>query len=197
MMANRIIYFVRHGQYENKAEPPNEPDGPLTKLGREQAEHTAQRLQSIPFSVIHHSTLERATETAVLIAKKLPNTPMQPSDALKECIPCVPDGFEAHFAHIPEAEIAKGNEHAKHAFTTYIQPLAKDVVKDQYELIVAHGNLINYLIGQTINAPEESWLFTDIENGAISQITIFPSGVKKLTRHNDVGHLPAHLQTTS
>lgn len=194
-MANRILYLVRHGQYKSTTTPPAEPDGPLTLLGQEQAECSAQRLQSIPFSFIHLSTLERATETAVIIAKKFPDVPLLPSNTLRECIPCVPEGFEAHFAHIPAEELEAGNKKAKHAFNQYLQPLAKNVIEDQYELIVAHGNLINYLVGQTIKAPEESWLFTDIEHCAISQITIFSSGIMKLTRHNDVGHFPAHLQT--
>ena len=196
-MGNRIIYFVRHGQYTKTTKEGEEPDGSLTELGQKQAEHTAKRLESIPFVIIHHSTLIRATETAVIIAQQLPDIPLKPSDTLRECIPCVPNGYEQYFTNIPQVEIDKGNKRARTAFTTYIQPLSQEITEDRYELIVAHGNLINYLIGQTIHAPEESWLFTDIENGAISQVTIFPSGVKKLTRHNDIGHFPPHLITTS
>lgn len=196
-MGNRIIYLVRHGQYKNNSQDSEEPDGPLTVLGREQAVFTAKRLQSIPFSVIHHSTLKRATETAVIIAQQFPDIPLKPSNTLKECIPCVPDGYAQYFTNIPQEEIDKGNAWAKNAFTAYIQPLPNNIAKDQFELIVAHGNLINYIIGQAIKAPEESWLFTDIENGAVSQVTIFPSGITKLSRHNDVGHFPPHLITTS
>lgn len=194
-MASRILYFVRHGQYKSTTTPPDEPDGPLTELGREQAACTAERLQTIPFSFIHFSTLERAAETAVIIARKFPDVPCLPSNTLRECIPCVPEGFEPHFAHIPEEEIAQGNARAKRAFAQYVQPLDRKVIDDQHELIVGHGNLINYLIGQSIKAPEDSWLFTDIENCAVSQVTIFASGVTKLTRHNDVGHFPSHLIT--
>ena len=194
-MANRILYFVRHGQYKSTTTPPDEPDGPLTDLGREQVACTAERLQTIPFSFIHFSTLERAAETAVIIARKFPEIPCLPSNTLRECIPCVPAGFEAHFAHIPEEEIEEGNARAKRAFGQYMQPLDKKIVEDQYELIVGHGNMINYLIGQSINAPEASWLFTDIENAAVSQVTIFASGVMKLSRHNDIGHFPSHLIT--
>jgi broad specificity phosphatase PhoE len=46
----------------------------LTDVGREQAEMTAEYLRVLDVDAIYSSTLGRALETAVIIAKKFPNT---------------------------------------------------------------------------------------------------------------------------
>ncbi|MCP5097371.1 MAG: hypothetical protein GY943_17640, partial [Chloroflexi bacterium] len=141
-MPNRVLFFVRHGQYLSTAHEGEEPDGALTEVGQAQSALTAKRLQDYPIQVIHHSTLQRAVETADIIANAFPDVGKRPSPLLRECIPCVPEGMESHFAHIPPEFIAGGMVQAQQAFATYITPLI-DGDSNQYEIVVSHGNLIN------------------------------------------------------
>jgi probable phosphoglycerate mutase len=68
------FYIVRHGQSESNAKIDKEdlkirPNGsPLTELGREQAKLVKDRLKDVHFDVAFSSDLERAKETAEIIA---------------------------------------------------------------------------------------------------------------------------------
>lgn len=69
----RPFLFVRHGQTDwNKARLCiGQVDRPLTELGRSQAHHLAQRIKSEAASVVFHSPLTRAAETAEILAERL------------------------------------------------------------------------------------------------------------------------------
>lgn len=194
-MANRILFFIRHGQYTASSTPPDEPDGPLTETGQEQAALTGQRLQAYPhlFQVIHHSSMQRARETAGIISQFLPGTPLQSSPLLRECIPCVPEGYESFFAHIPPAAIEGGQQQVEQVMAAFVRPLAEST-EDRYEVIISHGNLINSISSQVMKAPLASWLNIDIQQCGMTEIVINAGGWARLVRHNDTGHLPPHLQ---
>ena len=68
----RRIYFVRHGQTAANAERIRQDDkGPLSPMGRAQAEAAAEYLSHFPIKVMVTSPYERARETAVIIQNKL------------------------------------------------------------------------------------------------------------------------------
>jgi len=73
-MSSKLIYFVRHGESElNKKGIRQGPDGPLSLLGRAQADITAKKFpkrRGRP-QVIISSPYERARETAEIIAREL------------------------------------------------------------------------------------------------------------------------------
>lgn len=192
-MANRFIYLIRHGQYESITNPPDEPDGNLTNVGREQSEMVAKRLSAFPVSIIHHSTLKRAQETASIIGSQFPNAHLSPSDLIRECIPCVPEEFKQHFAHIPSNYIEQSKKQAELAFSSFFNPLT-DSETDQHEIIVSHGNLISYFVCRVLQAPCESWVKTDINLCGFSEIIVSAKGFIKVLRHNETGHLPSHLK---
>ncbi|WP_458431164.1 histidine phosphatase family protein, partial [Pseudomonas aeruginosa] len=48
------------------------------------------RLSGVPFDAVWHSPLLRATETARVIAERLPSIDPQPSSLLFDCIPSGP-----------------------------------------------------------------------------------------------------------
>lgn len=191
-MARRILYLVRHGQYTSTTTPPEEPDGALTAAGKEQAELVGKRLSQFSITKIHHSTLLRATETAALIAGQIPTAALQASELLRECIPCVPEEFKELFAEIPAEFIERSKTQIEQAFDTFFKSLEGDT--DQREILVSHGNLISHLVCRILKAPCDSWMLTDIYLGGFSEIMIGPNSFMKVLRHNDVGHLPPHLQ---
>jgi serine/threonine-protein phosphatase PGAM5 len=194
-MAKRHLYIVRHGQYEAQPTQPDEPsDGPLTTMGQEQARITAQRLHEFPIHVIHYSPLQRATETAHVIAAQFPDVPLQSSDLLRECIPTVPPAYEALFTPIPAQFIAQGGPQARQAYATFCAPLAEEATEDRHEIIVSSGNLIKYLACHALGAPDDAWIQADIQHCGITEIVIGPPFGLVLLRLNDGGHLPAQLR---
>jgi len=193
-MSKRYLYLIRHGQYQSNTTPPEQPDGALTEIGREQARLVAERLKDLPIDQIHYSTLQRTTETASYIIKLLPKAEQSPTELLWECIPNVPVGFEQYFSHISPAHIVKSGERAEEVFTTYFKPLDPDA-EERHEVIVSHGNLISYLICRVLGAPGDSWLKADVNNCGLSKVTVTAQGHIKLASHNDTGHLADHLRT--
>ena len=71
----------------------------LTELGRRQAAATGRRLKELflPYSVIHYSTMVRATETALIISKSLPGVPTKTTDMLREGAPMEPEPPSTHW----------------------------------------------------------------------------------------------------
>lgn len=193
-MARRIIYLVRHGKYESSSTPPDEPDGPLTDAGKEQARLTRNRLQDLPITTIHYSPLQRTQETMEVIAAQFPNASRQSSPLLKECIPSVPEALDQHFTHLPEDFVKAGKLQAQQAFDAFFRP-PREGEGDQHELIVSHGNLISHFVCQTLGAPMDAWVNIEINHCGISQLFINTTGFMKLIHHNEIGHLPSHLQS--
>ena len=64
------IYLVRHGEAESER---NNPERPLTRLGREDVERIARRAatKSVRVSAIFHSGIFRAKQTADIMAEHL------------------------------------------------------------------------------------------------------------------------------
>src|SRR3954452_90156 len=170
-MSMRTLYLVHHGKYSLATMSSDEPDGGLTDDGKEQAALTAQRLQGLPISVIHHSNLRRAIETAKILAAPFPGVTLRASSLLRECIPCVPEGYESQFEGIPSAFIERGGLQARQVFDTYVVPSDQD---DQAEIVVSSGNLIRYLVCRTLGAPAEAWVHTDTQHCGITEIRIRP-----------------------
>ena len=82
------LYLVRHGEQLDAEH--GMPDGPLSPRGRRQAELLAERLGGVPFDNAWHSPLQRAAETAAIIAAKMPALKPEPSALLFDCIPSGP-----------------------------------------------------------------------------------------------------------
>jgi serine/threonine-protein phosphatase PGAM5 len=194
-MANRLLYLARHGEYEAaQAEP---EDGELTEIGRQQSELLGKRLHGIPFAAIHHSPWARAVQTAEIVAKHLPGVPLHPSDLLQECIPAVPDrqrltpSQAEFFEHLPKDQVAAGPAQAAAAIKAYAGPVSQD----RRELIISHGNLINWFVAQALEAPDHAWLRMLDYNCALTVIMYFPDRTK-LISYNDMGHLPSSMRGT-
>ena len=193
----RNLYFIRHAQYCHRHDQPGQPDGPLTDHGREQAQLTAQRLRALPISIIHHSDLERTTETAQIIARALPNAEIRVSSILRECIPSLPpldnhsDDVRHFFQSLPPHVVEDGARQLEHAAGYYLTPSANE----SHEVIVSHGNIICALIARALRAPTDAWLNLDIHHCGISQLVITTPGSAVLLCHSDTGHLPPQLRT--
>jgi len=80
-----IIHFVRHGEVDNPSEIyyGRLPNFHLSAQGREQAKSASNALKEYPIAAIYSSPMERAIETAEIIAGQL-NLTCQISDLLNE-----------------------------------------------------------------------------------------------------------------
>jgi probable phosphoglycerate mutase len=185
-VTNRLLYLVRH------AEP--EGDG-LSAVGAAQAKLTGERLRDVPFAAIHHSTLPRAARTAQLIAESLPGVPLHPSDLLRECVPAVPQRADqtpeqaAFLEGLPATATTEGPAQAAAAIERYAGPTGLG----RHELVVSHGNLVNWFVCHALGAPAGAWLRMLDYHCAITVLMYFPDRVK-LVSYNDMGHLPASLR---
>ena len=188
----RHLYIVRHGRYVSSGPP--DYDGPLSEMGKRQATLIAERLAGLPISVIQCSTLQRARETAAIIAAQFPGVETRFSPLLCECVASVPPLIKAYLEEqVPAHELVEGPIQARAAWETYFQPPAGD--EDESQIIVSSGNLIGYFVGQALGAPADAWIRSDIQHCGLTEITIKPTRGPLLLRHNDVGHLPPELRT--
>ena len=192
----RTLYIVRHGMYDYIpiAEDDHEaPGGPLAAMGREQAALTAERLRGLPISVIHCSTLQRALDTAEIIAQRFPAVEVHPSPLLRECLPSVPPLIRSYLEkRVPASELASGPAQARAAWEAYFQPPDG---ADDAQIVVSSGNLISYLVGRALGAPADAWIHTDIQHCGLTEIVISRARGSIVMRHNDAGHLPPHLHS--
>ena len=157
----RHIFLVRHGQYDETCK--EDQARVLTALGRRQAHLTGQRLAHYlrggydghpdefqgPCSIlsIQPSDMERAKETARIIASHLPTVPIkEPDPMLNEAlpapmIPCRPDVGNA------AEEIDQNHERIEAAFHKYIHRGGPSEEEEQeFTVLVAHGNVIRYFL---------------------------------------------------
>ena len=94
------IILIRHGQYENVGQSVPEIEKQLTPLGIEQAERTGRYLATyfherlvdsrFPSITVHHSDLQRAIQTASIIAHHFPQSETRVNPYIREAWPCDP-----------------------------------------------------------------------------------------------------------
>lgn len=190
-MGRLFLYLIRHGQY-NTQYAPDELGGSLTPLGIIQAQHIAERLRELPVSIIHHSTLRRAAETAQIISQALPQVPLAPSNLIWENVPSVPPQYADSFANIAVEELKALSKRGDQAFRRYFKPSQNG---DRLEVMVCHGNLIRQFMCRTLRVPIKAWANADIHNCGLTEVRIESDGRMLLVSHNDTGHLPLDLKT--
>ncbi|XP_026066707.1 serine/threonine-protein phosphatase PGAM5, mitochondrial isoform X2 [Carassius auratus] len=186
--ATRHIFLIRHSQYNLKGD--GDKERILTPLGREQAEYTGQRLAALglKYDVLIHSSMTRATETASIISKHLPDVELVSCDLLREGAPIEPVPPVTHWK--PEAVYHEDGARIEAAFRRYIHRADAKQKEDSYEIIVCHANVIRYFVCRALQFPPEGWLRMGLNNGSITWLTIRPSGRVGLRALGDSGFMP-------
>jgi serine/threonine-protein phosphatase PGAM5 len=95
------------------------------------------------------------------------------------------------FDRLPKHRVAAGPAQAAAAIRAYAGPVAED----RRELLISHGNLINWFVVQALDAPDEAWLRMLDYSCALTVIMYFPDRTR-LISYNDMGHLPPALRGT-
>ena len=193
----RTLYLVRHGAYDID-DPRDEAVGRgLLPIGVAQARLTGDRLRGLPFTLdsIVASPLTRARETAEVIAAELaigdPGAPGVGFDAdLAECTP--PTRRADIMAKEKPADLAACSAQLERLAARLLVPAPAG---DRRELVVAHGNVIRWLVTRALAVDSEAWLGMSIGHASITVLSIDGKGRMRVIAVGDVGHLSPGMQT--
>lgn len=193
-MATRTLYLIRHGHYEEWTNKEIELEGHLTEIGRRQASLAAERAAELELDRLIHSPLHRAAETCEFIAEKIPWVPVECDPLLVECVPLIPQKWAEYFADYSQEKVERDRAQADAAFEKYFVPAEGG--ENVREAIVAHGNLIRYLVCRALLVDPDSWGFFYIDFCSLTRVLIKSDGEMRLVFYNHAGHLPQELIAT-
>ena len=158
--ASRILVLVRHGQYNLAGQ--TDQENYLTDLGRHQADVTGQRLALLYARYLRRtdeagkevtdkknfrlvkSTMTRATETANIILKHLPEDIQHSScDLIREGPPCVPDPPATSWTEsLGPHEFYQEGARIEAAYRRYFHRAEPEQENTSVDILVCHGNVI-------------------------------------------------------
>jgi len=188
------LYLVRHGEQLDAEH--GLPDGPLSPRGRRQAELLAERLGGVPYDHAWHSPLQRAAETAAIIAAKMPALQPEPSALLFDCIPSgpaaeTPPAYAPFFGSHTEAEFDAGRAQMADASAEFLRSHRED----RHDLLITHNFVIAALVREALGAPEWRWVSINQANCGLTVLTQKTGRPWNLVVHNDLAHLPPEMRT--
>jgi broad specificity phosphatase PhoE len=194
-MGSRVLIFVRHGQYVNDEK--SRYYGQLTALGRRQAKRTGKRLSEYQFDVAYHSDMPRAVETAAIFFDEMEPLPSHTMKALREITPPLPSHLGENAKQLSPQQRSLQRKLLRTALDTLVPRFlsAPKGNRNKLELIVAHGNLIRYLVRLAMGDKTSEWWRMGTSNCGITILAIRQDGPNALYQYNDVGHLPKSMQT--
>jgi probable phosphoglycerate mutase len=192
------IYLVRHGKTDLTGQRiiGNTPGIHLNETGRSQAGRVAEYLQQFPIQAIISSPMERATETASPLAKRL-NLPVIPVEFLHEInfgdlqgkgeelkdLP-VWQQFLAHPAAVqfPNGESVR---EAQERVVSGLEELSKQFAPASQITCFAHCEILRLAIAFTLHIPLDDYMRLTIDTGSISCLE-WEDDVQRLIMLNNI-----------
>jgi broad specificity phosphatase PhoE len=177
--------LVRHGQSTFNVEgrlPSQLPDVPLTDEGRRQAHQAAVALAGLNLSAIVSSPLERARETAEIIARgwglpvreepRLMDTEMGRWAGRKISEVSKDDPLWLAFVEKPTEppEGIEGFEQVRQRVVAAIEDLRADPTAGDDVVVVAHADVIKLIIAHYTGVPLDGARFIVVGNASISAL---------------------------
>lgn len=175
------IVFIRHAEKENVGEDPF-----LTNKGIKQANLLAKRLRKEKFSEFYCSDLNRAKQTADIIAKTLYLKP-KVEKSLNE--------FKSETIKNPRNKWDKQEKIRYDSLTSFLDKIAKSPSEDKSILIVAHGVTNRIILTHFLNLNHQNIIqFIQKETGinVIYWMEKFKNW--RLRMWNDHHHIPIGLR---
>ncbi|MEU8891346.1 histidine phosphatase family protein [Streptomyces sp. NPDC048442] len=200
--APRHLYIARHAEATSD-------ESALTEAGRRQAVLLGERLRGVPLAAIHHGPLDRAAETARLVAEQL-GQDVRPrmNEAAGDYVPYEPvreelpagtdaDRYLDFVASQPAKAREKGPQLAARAMELFTGTVeSPDGPETRHELVVTHNFLAAWFVRAAQDAPEWRWLGTNLANAALTVIRYAPGRPASVLVFNDMSHLPTELRWT-
>lgn len=196
----RRLLLIRHGHYE-RVDDLGDEVWSLSTLGRRQAARTGRRLARLvahfdgPLEGVYCSPWPRAQQTAVIAAREMGLDRVRVKEYLCETIPLVPaaaDGVTSTHPLLPvtcDADRREVTEQVRRVVARFF----RGGNKPSTYLLFTHGNLIRYLLAETLGLPYESWMRIAICHASITEIRVFPGNIPALISFNETGHLPPEM----
>lgn len=191
---SHYVYLVRHGEQRDAEH--GVLDSGLSPRGEEQAALLGRRLARVPFDRMLTSPLDRARESAEVLAPHLRCPSFEESTLLFDCIPSgydedVPAAYERFFAGIPLEDVEAGAAQMSDAADAFLGRTRED----EHTLLVTHNFVIGALVRTALDLPEWRWLGLNSLNCALTVLRIRSTKPAELLVFNDAAHLPGELRT--
>lgn len=190
--ASRTIVLVRHGYYLPDPNADAKLGPHLAPIGVAQAQLAGARLagMQVHFDAMDVSPVQRARDTAAVIAGSFPHRHFRVVDDLAECTP--PTWRAEGMAGEKPKDMADCKARFDRLFEQYFKPASGQA---QNDLLVCHGNVIRYLVTRALGVDSKAWLEMSVSNASITRILVEPDGRFKVLSVGDVGHLPPSMLT--
>ncbi|MBN8726298.1 MAG: histidine phosphatase family protein [Xanthomonadales bacterium] len=188
--AARTLVLVRHGWYEPDPAADAKLGPHLAPVGVAQAHLAGARLRGSDFDALWVSPLQRARDTAAVMALDFPGRRFDVVDDLAECTP--PTRRKDIMEREKPEDLAACKAQLDRAFARFFKPAEG---AERSELLVCHGNVIRYLVTRALGVDTESWLEMSVRNASITTIRVEADGRFKVIGVGDAGHLPPTLLT--
>lgn len=190
--AARTIYLVRHGHYAPDPAADEKLGPGISPIGVAQAHLVGARLAGFPtnFAASYVSPMQRARDTAAVIAQNFPGSRFTVLDDLAECTPPTRDVKIA--AGEKPADLAACAAQLDRVFARHFKASEGSA---RTELFVCHGNVIRSLVVRALGVDPDSWLAMSAGHASITKVRIEADGRLKVVALGDVGHLPPNLLT--
>jgi probable phosphoglycerate mutase len=184
----RLVLLVRHGQTTYNVEgrlPGQLPGIPLTDEGRAQAQRAAVALSSLPLSAVLSSPLERARETAEIIARgwALPvrlDSRLMDTDVRRWAGQKIEDvrkndpawnAFVAHPAEAPEGvEGVESFASVQQRVVAVVEDVRRDESLGRCVVLVAHADVVKLIVAYYTGMRLDCAPFLSVANASISAL---------------------------
>ncbi|MFV0318780.1 MAG: histidine phosphatase family protein [Microbacterium sp.] len=188
------LYLVRHGEQQDAEH--GLPDGPLSPRGQRQAALVADRLSGVPLTSVWHSPLQRAAQTAEVLAERLPAVDPKPSALLFDCVPTgitpdTPSAFEPFFGSISDEQIEAGHAQMADAVAEFLARKPGEM----HDVLITHNFVIAWFVREVLQTPEWRWMTLNQANCGLTVLGQKPGRPWTLLTFNDMAHLPVELRT--
>ncbi|HEY7833284.1 MAG TPA: histidine phosphatase family protein [Ktedonobacterales bacterium] len=181
----KCIVLVRHGQTTFNVEkrlPGQLPGIPLTEEGRRQAVRAAVALSGLPLTTIISSPLERARDTALLIARGwglsvLTDDRLMDTDVghwsgrqLDEIAKSDP-AWKAFVEHGSQPPVGvESLAHVMERAVAVVEQLRHDERAGEYIVVVAHADVVKLIVAHYLGIAVDCARFMSIDNASISAL---------------------------
>ncbi|MGV8943674.1 histidine phosphatase family protein [Thermomonas sp.] len=188
----RTIVLVRHGNYEADPAFEEKVGPPLSPIGVAQARLAGAAVRGLPlhFDHLYVSPMQRARNTAAVIAGDFPGRDFEVIDDLAECTP--PTRRSEVTKGEKPAELAACKQKLDRVFARLFKPATAG---DRADMLVCHGNVIRYLVTRALGVDTSAWLEMSVGHASITTIRIEADGRFKVIAAGDVGHIPPNMRT--
>lgn len=183
------VLLIRHGQ----PGPGPEEDGllgrPLTALGRQQAARLSKRLAQVPLTQIYCSDMARSYQTAEIVAKARPETPMEALADLREV-------GSFHQPGSPPARTAEQRRKLREqraAVSRFVQRIRRQHRPGQTLAVITHGGINRLLLATLVGRPLRQLIMSEAHHTSITVVGVPENGVVRLKLLNCIRHLPASM----